>query len=155
MVYPREGAGISLGNVTHIPALGTIEGLDTIKYMETLLNDDHSGIEKPAALIVEAVQGEGGINIIPTEWLKAARELCDRHDMLFILDEVQMDCARTGTFFAFERAGIKPDIFTMAKSIGGIGMPFALTMIKPEFDIFSPGEHNGTFRGFQLAMVAG
>ncbi len=151
----RNGAGVPLNNVTHVPAPGLYDGLDTIQYMESLLTDDHSGIEKPAALIVEALQGEGGINIMPTEWLKAAREFCDKHDILLILDEVQMGCTRTGTFFAFERAEIKPDIVVMAKSMGGIGMPFALTLLKPELDAFNPGEHNGTFRGFQLAMVAG
>ena len=152
----RNAAGVALGNVTHIPAPGMFKNLDSIEYMETVLNHDHSGIDKPAALIVEAVQGEGGINIIPDEWLRAARDLCDRHDILLILDEIQMGCARTGTFFAFEKAGIKPDIVVLAKSIGGgIGMPFALTLLKPELDVFEPGEHNGTFRGFQLAMVAG
>ncbi len=152
----RDAAGVPLGNVTHIPAPGMFENFDTIHYMETLLTNDHSGVDKPAALIVEAVQGEGGVNVIPSEWLKAARDFCDRHDILLILDEIQMGCARTGRFFSFERAGIVPDIVVLAKSIGGgIGMPFALTLLKPELDVFSPGEHNGTFRGFQLAMVAG
>lgn len=150
----RAGAGVSLGDVTHIPAPYMFPELDTIKYMETILNDDHSGVDKPAALVVETTQAEGGIHVLPTEWLQRARKLCDEHDMLLICDEIQVGCARTGTFFAFERAGIQPDIFVMAKSIGGIGMPFALTLFKPEFDIWSPGEHNGTFRGFQPAMVA-
>lgn len=151
----RKGAGVPLNNVTHVPAPGLIDGVDSIAYMESILTDDHSGIEKPAALIVEAVQGEGGINVMPTEYLKALRELCDKHDILLILDEIQMGCGRTGTFFAFERAGIKPDMVVMAKSIGGMGMPFALTLLKPELDAFNPGEHNGTFRGFNPAMVAG
>lgn len=151
----RDGAGVSLDNVTRIPAPGLYEGLDTIAYMQSLLDDDHSGVEKPAALFVEAVQGEGGINIMPTEWLKAAREFCDKNDILLVLDEIQMGVGRTGTFFAFDRAGIKPDMITMAKSIGGMGMPFALTLLNRELDVFAPGEHNGTFRGFNPAMVAG
>ena len=151
----RKGAGVPLGNVTHIPAPGMFPGLDTIEYMETLINDDHSGVEKPAALIVEAVQAEGGINVLPFEWLKRAREFCTKYDILLICDEIQIANGRTGKFFGFEWAGIKPDIVTIAKSIGGMGMPFALTLFKPELDIWSPGEHNGTFRGFQLATVAG
>lgn len=150
----RQGSGVALQNVTHIPAPYMFPELDTIKYMETILSDDHSGIDKPAALVVETTQAEGGIHVLSTEWLRAARKLCDEHDMLLICDEIQVGCARTGTFFAFERAGIQPDIFVMAKSIGGIGLPFALTLFKPELDIWSPGEHNGTFRGFQPAMVA-
>lgn len=151
----RKGAGVPLHDVTHIPAPYMFPELDTIQYMETLLEDDHSGVEKPAALVVEAVQAEGGINVLPVEWLQRARALCDKYGILMILDEIQVGNCRTGTFFAFERAGIRPDIVTMAKSIGGMGMPFALTLFRPELDKWSPGEHNGTFRGFQLATVAG
>ena len=150
----REGAGITLENVTHIPAPYMFEELDTIKYMQTLLLDDHSGIEKPAALILETVQAEGGIWVFSPEYLKQVRKFCDDNDILLIIDDIQVGCGRTGTFFSFERAGIVPDIVTLSKSIGGYGMPFALTLFKPELDIWSPGEHNGTFRGNQLAMVA-
>ena len=151
----RKGAGVPLYNVTHIPAPYMFPELDTIQYMETLLEDDHSGVEKPAALVIEAVQAEGGINVLPAEWLQRARGFCDKYGIMLFLDEIQVGNCRTGTFFAFERAGIKPDIITMAKSIGGMGMPFALTLFRPELDQWSPGEHNGTFRGFQLATVAG
>ena len=151
----REGAGVGLDDVTHIPAPYMFPELDTIKYMERLLQDDHSGIEKPAALIIETVQAEGGIEVLSVDWLQRARAFCDKHGILLIVDEIQTGNCRTGTFFSFERAGIHPDIVTMAKSIGGMGMPMALTLFKPEFDIWSPGEHNGTFRGFQLATVAG
>ena len=151
----REGAGVGLDDVTHIPAPYMFPELDTIKYMERLLQDDHSGIEKPAALIIETVQAEGGIEVLSVDWLQRARAFCDKYDILMIVDEIQTGNCRTGTFFSFERAGIHPDIITMAKSIGGMGMPMALTLFKPELDIWSPGEHNGTFRGFQLAAVAG
>jgi len=151
----REACGIALGNCTHVPHPSMMPGFDTIAYIEMLLNDDHSGVDKPAAIIVESVQGEGGINVLPTQWLKDIRELCDRHDMLLILDEIQSGCGRCGSFFSFERAGIKPDIVVMAKSIGGMGMPAAITLVKPEYDVLVPGEHNGTFRGFQPAFVAG
>jgi len=150
----REGAGIALENVQHIPAPYMFEELDTIKYMQTLLSDDHSGVEKPAALILETVQAEGGIWVFSPEYLKAVRQFCDDNDILMIVDDIQVGCGRTGTFFSFERAGIVPDMVTLSKSIGGYGMPFALTLFKPELDIWSPGEHNGTFRGNQLAMVA-
>ena len=150
----RKGAGIPLEYVTHIPAPYMFENLDTISYMETLLTDDHSGVEKPAALIIETVQAEGGIHVFDAAWLQGVRDLCDRHDILLIVDDIQVGCARTGTFFSFERANIIPDIVVLSKSIGGIGLPFALTLFKPELDIWSPGEHNGTFRGNQLAIVA-
>lgn len=150
----REGAGIALENVQHIPAPYMFEELDTIKYMQTLISDDHSGVEKPAALILETVQAEGGIWVFSPEYLKAVRQFCDDNDILMIVDDIQVGCGRTGTFFSFERAGIVPDMVTLSKSIGGYGMPFALTLFKPELDIWAPGEHNGTFRGNQLAIVA-
>ncbi|MCZ9319723.1 MAG: diaminobutyrate--2-oxoglutarate transaminase, partial [Methanocorpusculum sp.] len=151
----RDACGVALGNVTHVPHPCMMPGLDTIAYIDMLLTDDHSGVDKPAALIVEAVQGEGGINVLSNEWLRDARALCDKHDMLLILDDIQTGCGRTGSFFSFERAGIVPDIVVMAKSIGGIGMPCSIALVKPEYDVLLPGEHNGTFRGFQLAFVAG
>ena len=151
----RKASGVVLGNVTRIPHPLDNPNFDTIGYMEMLLSNDHSGVEKPAALLVETVQGEGGINILPAEWLRQARALCDKYGVLLICDEIQAGCGRTGPFFSFERAGIIPDIVLMAKSIGGIGMPLAITLLKPEYDVLSPGEHNGTFRGFNLAFVAG
>ena len=153
--FAREGGGVPLGNVTHIPHPSMMKDFDTIAYIDMILSNDHSGVDKPAAIILESVQGEGGINIVSNEWLRDIRALCDKHDMLLILDEIQTGCCRTGSFFSFERAGIKPDIVVMAKSIGGIGMPCSITLVKPEYDALAPGEHNGTFRGFQLAFVAG
>ena len=150
----REGAGVPLQFVEHIPAPYMFKDLDVINYMQTLLDDDHSGIEKPAAIILETVQAEGGIHVLEVEYLKQIREFCDKNDILFIVDDIQVGCSRTGTFFSFERANIIPDMVVLSKSIGGYGMPFALTLFKPELDIWAPGEHNGTFRGNQLAMVA-
>ena len=92
--------------------------------------------------------------VFDAEWLRDVERFCHENDILLIIDDIQVGCARTGTFFSFERAGIKPDIFVMSKSIGGYGLPFALVMFKPELDIWKPGEHNGTFRGNQLSMVA-
>lgn len=151
----REGAGVTLNNVTHIPSPYSMGGnFDTLRYIEETLNDDHSGVEKPAAIILETVQAEGGIYPFSIEFLKGLRELCDKEDILLIVDDIQVGCSRTGTFFSFERAGIIPDLVVLSKSIGGYGFPLSLLLIKPELDIFNPGEHNGTFRGFQLSMVA-
>jgi diaminobutyrate-2-oxoglutarate transaminase len=151
----REACGVALGNVTHVPHPTMMKNLDTIEYIDMILSDDHSGVDKPAAIILESVQGEGGINIVSDQWLRDIRALCDKHDMLLILDEIQTGCGRTGAFFSFERGGIVPDIVVMAKSLGGIGMPCSIALVKPEYDVLAPGEHNGTFRGFQLSFVAG
>ena len=119
----------------------------------TSTQDSGSGINRPAAVIVECVQGEGGINAARAEWLRALNDLCVRHDILLIVDDVQMGCGRTGEFFSFEFAGIKPDIVTLSKSIGGYGLPLALTLFRPDLDVWAAGEHNGTFRGNNLAFV--
>lgn len=135
----REGAGQCLGNVTHIPAPYMFPELDTIKYIETLLTDDHSGIEKPAAIVLETVQADGGIYPFDAAWLRRLKALCEKYDILMIADDIQVGCGRTGTFFSFERAGIAPDMATLSKSIGGCGMPLALVLIKPELDVWLPG----------------
>ena len=150
----RKGAGLPLNNVTHIPTPYMFEGLDIIKYLDKILTDDHSGIDKPAAIIIETVQAEGGVYVFDEKFLQGIRHLCDKHDILMIVDDIQVGCCRTGKFFSFERANIIPDMVTMSKSIGGYGLPFALTLLKPELDIWKPAEHNGTFRGNQLSIVA-
>ena len=150
----REGAGVALTDVTHIPTPYMFPELDVLKYMQTLIDDDHSGISKPAAVFVEPVQADGGIHVFSVEFLKGLREFCTRNDILLVCDDIQVGSARTGTYFSFERAGIVPDIVTLSKSIGGYGMPFALVLFKPELDVWNPGEHNGTFRGSQLSIVA-
>ena len=153
--YARNAAGVALTNCTHIPAPYMFPDLDVIAYMQRMLDDDHSGIAKPAALIMETVQADGGIYPFSPEFLRACRKFCDDNDILLIIDDIQAGCGRTGTFFSFERAGIQPDMVTLSKSIGGIGMPMALLLIRPDKDIWKPAEHNGTFRGNQLAFVAG
>ena len=107
-------------------------------WLERLLDDSGSGLDKPAAVIVETVQGEGGINVARAEWLRSLADLCQRRDILLIVDDIQMGCGRTGPFFSFEDAGITPDIVCLSKSIGGYGMPMALTLIRPDLDIWSP-----------------
>ncbi len=149
----REGAHAPLFFTTFVPHPGAV-GFDTIDYYEWLLTDNYSGVEKPAAFIIETTQAEGGVHVAPTEWLRRLRKLCDEQGVLLIVDDIQVGCARTGTYFSFERAGIVPDITVMSKSIGGYGMPFSLVLLKPELDLWLPGEHNGTFRGYQPSMVA-
>ena len=152
---PRKVLSPLLNGVSFMPyPVGSYyKGIDTIQYIKDVLEDDHSGVAKPAAIILETVQGEGGINPAPIQWLKDLRALCDEFDILMIVDEVQTGCGRCGSFFSFERAGIVPDMVTMSKSISGYGMPMALLLMKKEIDIFSPAEHNGTFRGIQLSMI--
>lgn len=151
----RAGSGLPLTNVSFMPfPYEFMNSFDTIEYIETILTDDHSGIEKPAAIILETVQAEAGVIVAPVEWLKRLCELCKRHDILLICDDIQVGCGRTGRFFSFERAGIIPDMIVLSKSIGDYGLPMSLLLIKPELDIWRPGEHNGTFRGNQLTFVA-
>lgn len=150
----RDAAGIALGNTTFMPYDGYLgEGIDTIVYLERMVADSSSGVDLPAAVIVETVQGEGGVNVARFEWLRALEQVCRRHDMLLIVDDIQVGCGRTGSFFSFEGTGISPDIVTLSKSISGYGLPMALVLMKPEFDIWKPGAHNGTFRGNNLAFV--
>lgn len=154
--YNRGGAGQDLHGVNFMPyPFGFMESFDTIKYIETVLTDPNSGIAKPAAIVLETVQAEGGIVVAPVEWLLRLRKLCDDHDILMIVDDIQVGCGRTGNFFSFERAGIVPDMVTLSKSISGYGLPLSVVLIKPELDKWGPGEHNGTFRGNQLAFVGG
>lgn len=154
--YNRGGAGQDLNGVTFMPyPFGFMASFDTIQYIETVLTDPNSGFVKPAAIILETVQAEGGIVVAPVEWLQRLRKLCDEHDILMIVDDIQVGCGRTGNFFSFERAGIVPDIVTLSKSISGYGVPMSVVLIKPELDKWGPGEHNGTFRGNQLAFVGG
>jgi len=127
--------------------------VNTIDYLRKFLTDKSSGVDLPAAIIVETVQGEGGINVASVEWLQQLERLCRDLDILLIIDDIQMGNGRTGTFFSFERAGIKPDMVTVSKSIGG-GLPMALLLMRPELDQWKPGEHTGTFRGNNLAFVA-
>ncbi len=144
--FKRAGAGIPLVHGTPMPFDNYFDGtVEDFLWFERLLEDQGSGLNKPAAVIVETVQGEGGINVARAEWLRALSELCQRQDMLLIVDDIQMGCGRTGAFFSFEEAGITPDIVTVSKSISGYGMPMALALFKPELDVWEPGEHNGTF----------
>lgn len=152
--HHRGAAGVSMGGTSRMPFDGYLgDGIDTTAYLDKVLCDSSSGIDKPAAVIVETVQGEGGINAASLDWLRNLDAVCKKHDVLLIVDDIQAGCGRTGTFFSFEPAGIKPDIVTLSKSLSGYGLPFALVLIRPELDQWKPGEHNGTFRGNNMAFV--
>lgn len=151
----RQGAGIPLGNAVFMPYDGYWgDSVDTVDYIRKFLDDSSSGVSLPAAIILETLQGEGGLNVASYEWLRRLEALCREKNILLIVDDIQAGCGRTGTFFSFEPAGVNPDIVCLSKSISGYGLPMAITLIKPELDIWSAGEHNGTFRGHNLAFVA-
>ncbi|QPI75583.1 diaminobutyrate--2-oxoglutarate transaminase [Sphingobium sp. Cam5-1] len=150
----RGGAGVPLAHVAHEPYDG-YHGpeVDTAELLERRLSDPSSGLDAPAAILVETVQGEGGLNAASPEWLRRINAIAKRHGALMIVDDIQAGCGRTGSFFSFEGMGFTPDIVTMAKSLSGMGLPFALTLFRPELDQWAPGEHNGTFRGNNHAFV--
>jgi len=148
----RRGAGVPLHHTTPVPYDRSVAGADHA-VLERLLGDPSSGLDLPAAVIVETVQGEGGLTAARAEWLQALAALCHRHEVLLIVDDVQMGVGRTGGFFSFEEAGITPDVVVLSKSISGYGLPMSLVLIRPEVDVWKPGEHNGTFRGNNPAFV--
>ncbi|MET8424451.1 diaminobutyrate--2-oxoglutarate transaminase [Nocardia sp. NPDC004860] len=149
----RAGAGVPLVHAAPMPYDGYLDEPEDFSWMRRALDDSSSGLDKPAAVIVETVQGEGGINVARAEWLRQLSELCSARGILLIVDDVQMGCGRTGPFFSFEVAGITPDIVALSKSIGGYGLPMALVLMRRDLDQWSPGEHNGTFRGNNAAFV--
>lgn len=152
--YHRGGAGMELGGVTRLPFDGFMgDDIDTAELLSAMLSDPSSGVDAPAAIILETVQGEGGLNAAKPEWVRRIADLAHEHGALLIIDDIQAGCGRTGTFFSFEEMGVMPDIVTMAKSVSGFGLPMALMLVRPGYDIFGPAEHNGTFRGNTHAFV--
>ena len=155
--YKDDYYGVPL-NVTKMPYDGYFAGgdeqMDSIDMLRQYYEDSSSGYELPAGVVVETIQGEGGINVASIEWLQKLEKMCRDLDILLIVDDIQVGNGRTGNFFSFERAGIKPDIVTVSKSIG-TGYPMAVVLMRPEVDEWAPGEHTGTFRGNSLAFIAG
>jgi len=150
----RAGAGQPLGNTAAMPFDGYLgEDVDSLAFFERSLEDAGSGLDKPAAVIAETVQAEGGVNVASAEWLRRLESICRRHEVLLIIDDIQLGCGRSGRFFSFEEAGIRPDLVTLSKSLSGYGLPLAVVLIRPDIDAWSPGEHNGTFRGNNTAFV--
>ncbi|HJE03708.1 Diaminobutyrate--2-oxoglutarate transaminase [Aliarcobacter thereius] len=149
----RDESYISRINATFMPFDGYFDDSNTLKYFRKFIEDSSSGVDLPAAVIVETIQGEGGINVASKKWLQELDSICKEFDILLIIDDIQVGNGRSGEFFSFEFAGIKPDMITLSKSIGG-GLPMALLLFRPDLDQWKPGEHTGTFRGNNLAFVA-
>jgi diaminobutyrate-2-oxoglutarate transaminase len=148
----RGGAGTTLPHTIRLPFDDPNAGAPDFTLFDELFEHSTNG-DRPAAVIVESIQGEGGVNVARIEWLRELTARCEEEQIPLILDDVQMGCGRTGPFFSFEIAEIKPDVVCLSKSISGYGLPMALTLIREDLDIWEPGEHNGTFRGINPAFV--
>lgn len=154
--YFRDAAGVSLDNVIRWPFGSGENCMKSLDDLKAMFNDPSSGVNAPAAFLVETIQAEGGVRVGNIEWLKGVQQLAKDLGALFIIDDIQVGCGRTGSYFSFEDTGLDPDIIVLAKGIGGYGTPLAMTLNKPEHDDkWSPGEHTGTFRGQGLSFVAG
>jgi diaminobutyrate-2-oxoglutarate transaminase len=150
----RTNAAMPLGGATFAPFEGYLgPDVDTISILEKMLDDPSSGVDQPAAVIVETIQGEGGVNAASVGWLRRLAELVAERKIPLIVDDIQAGCGRSGDFFSFEESGIVPDVVVLSKSISGYGLPMSLVLIKPELDVWEPGGHTGTFRGNNLAFV--
>jgi diaminobutyrate-2-oxoglutarate transaminase len=146
--------GLPLANVSRMPYDNYFgPGLDSADYLERMLADPSSGIDAPAAVLLETVQGEGGLNAARAPWLRRIADIARAAGALLIVDDVQAGCGRTGSFFSFEGMGFEPDLVVLSKSISGYGLPMALLLIRPQHDQWLPAEHNGTFRGNTHAFV--
>lgn len=151
----RAASGISLSGVTFMPYDAYFgPAVDTTDYLRKVLMDESGGVDRPAAILVETVQGEGGINPAGKQWLRSLQAIARDVGALFIVDDIQMGCGRTGEYFSFEFAALSPDIVVLSKSLSGYGLPLSMLLIKEEFDAWQPGEHTGTFRGNNLALVS-
>lgn len=149
----RENSDPVLTHTLRFPYDGYYGHADTIGMIDKLLSDPSGGVPIPAAIVVEAVQGEGGLNVASKDWMKGLRDLCNKHGIVMISDEVQTGVGRTGKFFAFEHSDVIPDIVVLSKGISGYGQPMTIILHHPELDVYDPAEHNGTFRGNNLAFV--
>jgi diaminobutyrate-2-oxoglutarate transaminase len=151
----RHESWIQRQDVSFVPYDGYLgPDVDTAGLLRKLITDRSSGVDLPAAIILETVQAEGGVNVASRRWLQDVAQICREHDILLIVDDIQVGCGRTGSFFSFEAAGLKPDLVVLSKSISGYGLPMSLLLIRAEHDQWRPGEHTGTFRGNNLAFVA-
>ncbi|TVP71198.1 MAG: diaminobutyrate--2-oxoglutarate transaminase [Rhodobacteraceae bacterium] len=149
----RAGAGTTLSGVVRMPYEGALEGVDSLAMIRAMLANPSSGIDAPAAFLIEPVQGEGGLNAASKDFLQGIEALAREHGALVIMDDIQAGIGRTGPFFSFEEMGITPDLIPLAKSLSGMGLPMAALLIRPDLDIWKPAEHNGTFRGNNHAFV--
>lgn len=153
--FYRKGSSIPLSGTTFMPYDGYLGSAHSAAdYVRKVLMDESSGTDLPAAILVETVQGEGGINVAGEEWLQSIQALAKEVGAIFIVDDIQMGCGRTGEFFSFEFAALSPDIVVLSKSLSGYGLPLSMLLIKEAIDAWEPGEHTGTFRGNNLALVS-
>jgi len=151
--YRRAGA-VPLSGATFAPYEGYYgPNVDTIALLAKQLGDPSSGLDLPAAFIVECIQGEGGVNVASADWLQGLAALAAEHEVPLIVDDIQAGCGRSGDFFSFEESGIRPDVVLLSKSLSGYGLPMSLVLIRPDLDVWTPGAHTGTFRGNNLAFV--
>ena len=151
--YYKNAIGMPLPGVQFMPYDGYLGDFNTLHYFEKTLQDGSSGLGHPGAVIVECIQGEGGLNSASAAWMLGLQALCKRYNMLLIVDDIQAGCGRSGTFFSFEEFGIEPDVITLSKSLSGYGLPMAIVLLKEKLDTWKPGEHNGTFRGNNHAFI--
>lgn len=151
--YHRGGASMDTQGVTRMPYDGYAEGVDSAALLEQMLADRSGGIDAPAAIMLELVQGEGGLNAASPDFVRRVAQIARDHGALLIIDDIQAGCGRTGRFFSFEEMGVTPDLVPLAKSISGFGLPLAMVLVRPQHDVFGPAEHNGTFRGNNHAFV--
>ncbi len=160
----RNAAGVPLEYVLRQPfgcdagcdGCPTDNGVKAVEQLRAQFEDSSSGLEKPAAFLIEVIQAEGGVHVASKEWLHAVQKLARDLGALVIFDDIQAGCGRTGSYFSFDGMGLDPDIITLAKGIGGFGTPLAMNLVKPEHDKhWNPGEHTGTFRGQGFSFVAG
>lgn len=150
----RGGAGHPLDHTRLLPFDGDRrDGLDSLAYLRRELGRAAERGEAPAAVVLETVQCEGGVRVAGADWLRGVEAECREHGVLLVVDDIQAGCGRTGRFFSFEESGVRPDLICLSKSLSGLGIPLALVLLREELDVFSPGEHNGTFRGHNLAFV--
>ncbi|MCF6127908.1 diaminobutyrate--2-oxoglutarate transaminase [Mesorhizobium sp. M7A.F.Ca.CA.001.07.2.1] len=150
----RELGGVARHDVIRVPYDGyPSQAFDSASYIDSVLSDPGSGIEKPAAIILETIQAEGGMNAASAAWLMEIQRICRTHGIVFIVDDIQAGAGRTGDFFSFESAKIEPDIVCLSKSLSGSGSPLSIVLIRPDLDVWKPGEHSGTFRGNNFAFV--
>jgi diaminobutyrate-2-oxoglutarate transaminase len=147
MMMPLSG----VSRVSYDGYLG--DEIDTAAMLDRMLSDPSSGLDAPAAILLETVQGEGGLNAACRRWVEDVAALSKKHGALLIVDDIQAGCGRTGRFFSFEGMNVQPDIVTLSKSLSGYGLPMAIVLIRPEHDRWLPAEHNGTFRGNAHAFV--
>jgi diaminobutyrate-2-oxoglutarate transaminase len=152
--HHRRASAALLGQVSRMPFDGYLGAdVNTADLLEQMLDDPSSGVDAPAAILVETIQGEGGLHTASARWMQQIARIAERAGALLVIDDIQAGCGRSGEFFSFEALGVRPQIVTLAKSISGYGLPMSLVLLDPQLDRWAPGEHNGTFRGNTFAFV--